>query len=715
MVRCGFVVVATALLLATGAPAEAGEMAPNLKSALAAAGPDDFVPVVVLMEEFPDRNALMTDVRGLSRDNRRAHVVASLKNLAQRSQVPVHAALAEVADEARDVRVLWGINGVALRATPKMVDRLTDLPQVRWVLYDHAIPMLRPAEAEQGSNENGKRPAPRPSECEHCEGPTGGDTSGPNPDADVVGEVIAMGAKQVWDDLGWTGAGVIVAVIDTGIDPTHPDLTDHMWANLDEVADNGIDDDGNGYVDDTWGWEFCLDNNSPDGGSHGTQVAGQVGGDGTNGTVTGMAPDVELMALGIDCDTPSKGWEASDYALANGAHIITQSYSWWWTDQPDYEAFRRQTDVELAAGVIHANSAGNHGGNPSYPIPYNISTPANCPAPWIHPDQVPVGGVSSIVAVGNIDWFSDVIASHSSRGPAAWEDIRANTDPDYPFPMAPEYQDYPYENGVQPGLIKPDISAYGQGTTSTCPGPSYCQFSGTSSATPHVSGTLALMLSANPGLTPAEMAQAIMTTAEHRGDPGKNNDYGVGLVQAFQAVNGVESGVVYESHVFDDTGDGNGDLALDPGERVIMPLTVRSINDISAVADLEAVLSTATPGVTIHDQYATFPAIPALGTAESNPPHFSLTLDPAACTTLVAFDLRCWPTTSRPIRVGSAIREPLPREPGSEEIRSACRTARVASAVRKTTPPTPASTAGSPTTVAATTRIATTSTTARST
>jgi hypothetical protein len=147
------------------------------------------------------------------------------------------------------------------------------------------------------------------------------------------------------------------------------------------------------------------------------------------------------------------------------------------------------------------------------------------------------------------------------------------------------------------------------------------------------------MLSANPGLTPAEMAQAIMTTAEHRGDPGKNNDYGVGLVQAFQAVNGVESGVVYESHVFDDTGDGNGDLALDPGERVIMPLTVRSINDISAVADLEAVLSTATPGVTIHDQYATFPAIPALGTAESNPPHFSLTLDPAACTTLVAFDL----------------------------------------------------------------------------
>ena len=133
------------------------------------------------------------------------------------------------------------------------------------------------------------------------------------------------------------------------------------------------------------------------------QVAGQVAGDGTNGTVTGMAPDVELMSLGIDCDTPSIGWAASDYAIAEGAHILSQSYSWWWTDQPDYEAFRRQTDAALAAGVIHVNSAGNHGAQQgTYPIPYNISTPANCPAPWRHPEQNPTGGVSGMIGVGNI-------------------------------------------------------------------------------------------------------------------------------------------------------------------------------------------------------------------------------------------------------------------------------------------------------------------------
>ena len=106
-----------------------------------------------------------------------------------------------------------------------------------------------------------------------------------------------------------------------------------------------------------------------------------------------MAPDAEVMALGIDCDTPSKAFEASDYALAQGAHVITQSYSWWWTDQPDYEAFRRQSDTELAAGVLHVNSGGNSATNPDRPIPYNISAPAGSPAPWLHPDQSIVGGV----------------------------------------------------------------------------------------------------------------------------------------------------------------------------------------------------------------------------------------------------------------------------------------------------------------------------------
>lgn len=617
--------VLAALVLTAGLPARAGSLAPSLREVLASSGPDDHLPVVVLMDEFPERRQLLNEVTGLTRERRRARVVSTLVELADRSQRNVRSLVAheKEADRAWGIRVLWGINGLALEATPDAIERLAALPEVRRVLYDRATAHPDAADHVEGADGSG---------------PTGGDISGPNPDATVAPEVIVHGAEQVWDELGYTGAGVIVAVIDTGIDRTHPDLADHLWTNLGEVPDNGIDDDGDGHVDDTWGWDFCADS-PPVAATHGTEVAGQVAGDGTNGTVTGMAPDAEIMSLGIDCDTPSRAWEASDYAIAHGADVITQSYSWWWTDRPDYEAFRRQTDVELAAGVIHANSAGNDGANPAtFPIPYNISTPANCPAPWIHPDQTLVGGVSSVLAVGDVNWNTDVIASSSSLGPSAWEDIQANTDPTFPYVNPPEYEDYPYENGAQMGLIKPDLSAYGTGTTSTCPGPSYCRFSGTSSATPHVSGTIALMLQANPEATPEEIAQALMTTAQHRGDPGKNNVYGAGLLQSYPAVLAVESGVVYASHVIDDTVFGNGDLELDPGETVVMQITVESRTD-APIEGLEAILSTATPGVTIHDHYALYPTLPARGTATSLAPHFSLSLDPGICATVIAFDL----------------------------------------------------------------------------
>jgi len=625
--------ILAAVLAIAGASAAAGTLSPGMEEALLQAGPDDLVPAVLMMEEFPDQKALLATVRGLNREDRRAYVISTMRNIAASSQQSVHAMLAGRHGDVLDVRVLWGINGVALQATPEVIERLADLPGVRRVLYDHAT-----AHPEI-SNRYPVWPGSGGSEGHGPEGggPTGGDTSGPNPEADIAPEVVAMGAQRVWNELGYTGAGVIVAVIDTGLDPTHPDLADHIWTNLGEIANNGIDDDGNGHIDDTWGWDFCADT-PPVVDSHGTQVAGQVAGDGTNGTVTGMAPDTELMSLGIDCDTPSRGWEASDYAIAHGAHIITQSYSWWWTDQPDYEAFRRQTDIELAAGVIHANSAGNHGGNYLYPVPYNISTPANCPAPWIHTDQTLAGGISSILGVGNISWSTGVIDSSSSLGPAAWEDIRVNTDPDYPHSMAQEYQDYPYENGAQMGLLKPDLSAYGTGTTATCPGPYYCGFSGTSSATPHVSGTLALMLQSNPGATPEELAQAIMTTTEHRGDPGKNNVYGTGLVQAFAAVSVVESVIAYNSHTLDDTEGGNGDLAPDPGERVVLEITVESRTD-DPIEGLEVILSTTTAGVTIHDRYATYPTVPARGTAANDPPHFTLTVEPGECGNVIAFDM----------------------------------------------------------------------------
>jgi subtilisin family serine protease len=590
------------------------------------------------MDEFPERRRLLEETRGMGREQRRAHVVATMTDLAARSQRAVRAAIDGTPGAARRARVLWGVNGLALEAKPGMIARLAALPEVRWVLHDGG--RGEPAEPAGDPAAAGGTPA--------LTGPTGGDASGPNPDATIRGEVIAMGAPQVWNDLGYTGVGVIVAVLDTGVYRDHPDLADHIWTNLDEVPGNALDDDGNGYVDDTWGWDLCNDDNLPTSGSHGTQVAGQVAGDGTNGTVTGMAPDAELMVLGFDCSPPdSIGWEASDYAIANGAHVITESFIWPWEDPPDYEGWRRQTDTELAAGVIHLNAAGNDGQNANRPVPYNVGAPANCPPPWRHPDQAIVGGPSSVVAVANIDWITDNLAPSSSRGPSAWEDIVLYSNPSYPYPLTPEYMDYPYHNGTQQGLLKPDLSAYGSGTVTTCPGTGYCSFSGTSSATPHVAGVVALMLQSNPEATPAELAEALMTTAQHRGAQGKNVDYGTGLVQAYPAVLAVESGVVYLAHAFDDSALGNDDQGLDPGEQLVLSVTVESRTD-APIGDLQAILTTATPGITIHDHLAYFPALPAHGTATTLAPYFSLSVDPAACSAFADFDLE--------LRYGTSVR-----------------------------------------------------------
>ena len=640
-IRDGFyhraIVLAFFLAVAVVVPVWAGTITPGLTDALVSAGPDDLVPIVVMMEDYPDRTQLMREVRGMNRESRRHHVVSRLQALSRRTQQSVRAVLAEAGGETRRVRVLWGINGVALEATPYVIERLAELPEVRWVLHDGGHGQPANGADTAGPPASG---AGTPAGGTGATGPTGGDTSGPNPDATIAGEVVAMQAPRVWDELGYTGVGVIVAVIDTGVYPETLDIADHIWTNLDEVPDNGLDDDGNGYVDDTWGWDFCDNDNVPASGNHGTQVAAQVAGDGTDGVVTGMAPDAEIMVLGINCTPPdSIGWEASDYAIANGAHIITESFIWPWTDDtPDFEGWRRQTDAQLAAGVIHSSAAGNDGNDPSLAVPYNVSAPANSPPPWLHPDQTLVGGLSSTVTVANIEWSTDVIAPSSSIGPSAWEDIVLHTDPDYPHPLTPGYMDYPYENGASMGLLKPDISAYGNGTTTQCPIDYYCSFSGTSSATPHVAGVLALMLQSNPEATPAELTQAVLTTAQHRGDPGKNNVYGTGLVQAYDAVLAVESGVVYSSHWFDDSLSGNGDGMLDPGESVEMQITVESRATV-AIDGLEAILSTPTPGVTIHNQHAEYPTLPAGGMAVNNAPGFSLSIDPTACTSVVTFDL----------------------------------------------------------------------------
>jgi len=125
-----------------------------------------------------------------------------------------------------------------------------------------------------------------------------------------------------------------------------------------------------------------------------------------------------------------------------GATAITSSYSYkWGIHDPDYHMFRFNCVTELAAGVIHANSLGNQGNQTSsFPIPFNISTPGNCPGPWIHPDQV-ADGISSMMGCAGV-YLDETLYTDSGQGPSAWEDMLIY-DPLYGHTQNPAYWDYP--------------------------------------------------------------------------------------------------------------------------------------------------------------------------------------------------------------------------------------------------------------------------------
>ena len=359
---------------------------------------------------------------------------------------------------------------------------------------------------------------------------------GVQPPPEPQPNLVALQAPLLWD-RGFDGTGILIGNIDSGVWVTHPDLADRMWQNPGELGlTPGVDDDGNGFIDDIFGWDFINNTADPTSGdSHGTQSAGIAVGDGTAGQQTGMAPGATMVACEVSGET--QYWAAQQYLLDVGVDVITSSYSYKWpTPRPDYHMHRQMCVMELAAGIIHANSIGNQGSILStYPIPFNISTPGNCPAPFRYLEAED-GDATSVMGCGGITLPDDLPYTSSGRGPSAWDDILLY-DAAYPWTQDPSWWDYPYGGfaGGSPGLMKPDVVTYTVNIQTTSIGSGYSTFGGTSAATPHLGGAMCLLRQAQPNADPRHLAAALMLTATDLGLPGKDTQYGAGKIQCLKA------------------------------------------------------------------------------------------------------------------------------------------------------------------------------------
>jgi len=425
--------------------------------------------------------------------------------------------------------------------------------------------------------------------------------------ADTVWSVKYIDADRVWNELGYTGDGVVVGHIDSGIYLTHPDLSNQLWVNTGEIPNNGIDDDENGYVDDVNGWDFGDDDNNPNddaaGAGHGTHTAGTVVGDGSNGTLTGVAPGARLIACKAfdNAGTGSLGmmWAAEQYCVENGARVITMSLGVKGEIPAQYLRNERINCANIRdAGVVLFNSAGNE--HYEYNPPIECGMTARVPAPWVGAD-VAFSNTGGVVSVGGTGYQNNTVYGSSSRGPAKWNDV----DP---------YNDWPYQPGD--GLIKPDIAAPGVGVNSTTIPAGYSgnTWNGTSMACPHAAGVAALMLEKNPSLSPAGVDSLLEITALDLGIGGKDNTFGAGLINAYDAVTAtplVQTADLVFKEILPDAG---GDEVLDPGGLSEMAFLFQNVSTVADAIGVTGTLAVvANPYVTVVDGEGAFPDIAKLG------------------------------------------------------------------------------------------------------
>ena len=456
-----FIAFLFALMLThTTYPSLAGELPPSLSEKLLNAHSTDHLSVIIRMKEQGNLKPLTFGITGRSKALRSRRVAEALKIKASHSQRNLIPFLKKEKARGSVSRYspFWIFNGIALKATPKVIQKIVSRDDVDSVSEDFLIPP----------------PELLPSTPVRAESP-------------YTWNIKKVRAPEVWS-MGVDGSGVVVGIFDTGVDYTHPDLIDKYRGG------------NNSWYDPHGEHEMPYDGAGEYSG-HGTHVAGIILGGNASGKYIGVASGAQWIASRIwndageeasssevhtifqwflDPDGDPETDDAPDVVNCSWGFKLLDTFPWCLLDfYDDIKAWRE-------AGIIPVCSAGNSG-----PWFFTGESPAN------YPETISVGATDP----------SDSIAFFSSQGPS-------NCDLS----------------------IFPDISAPGMYIFSSFLAGNYEYGSGTSQAAPHVTGTIALMLSANPELSIDEIESTLKETATPLGFFHPNITYGWGLVDAFEAV-----------------------------------------------------------------------------------------------------------------------------------------------------------------------------------
>lgn len=460
----------------------AGTISPQLQAKLENSKPAEMHKVILALVDQADIYALdgqlMAAKATLAERNYR--VIAALQEVATLTQPPILAEIDKLQanGQVQKVKSFWLANLIALEATEAAISQLSQLKDVGKITIDYPIELIEPVR-------NSKPVEPQ------------------NVITSIEQGLVAIHAPEAWA-LGYTGAGRVVSNLDTGVDGTHPALASRFRGDVDSDGD----------YDESWydpydtHWTFPQDS-----GSHGTH---------TMGTICGRTPDGDTIGVAIDAQ-----WIATAPIDRGGDLSRTASdalLSFQWIADPDDNPLTQD----------NPDACGN-----SWGIPDGYGYPDCDETFWVAIDNCEAAGTVVIFSAGNEG--ASGLRSPADRATTYYNcfSVGAIDAADNSYPIAYFSALGPSECATGDLAIKPEVVAPGVSVRSSIPGGGYALYSGTSMASPHVTGSVAVIRQANPNLDANTIKELLMATAEDLpfdNLDGEENTFGHGIINLYQAV-----------------------------------------------------------------------------------------------------------------------------------------------------------------------------------